>query len=201
MPTTKNKIPNRLKDLRVSRGLSQEQLAERLGTTHATISRMESLVQRLSDRWLRKLAVVLQATPGQILGVELSQPVTYAPVIEWGAVMDVLHADPIVVPRESAPLIATNYPRLTVFALRVERQNMNVVAPVGSHLIVDYADKDLIDGKYYLISSGEELMFRRYYVAPEHFGAISTLQPPPAIVLPGPSVEILGRVVQVIHTL
>lgn len=201
MPPTKTKIPNRLKELRVARGLSQEQLAAMAGTTHATISRMESLIQRLSDRWLRKLSTILQATPGQILGVELKEPVTYAPVIDWGEVTAVLAESPTQIAAAGRPLIATNYPRLTVCALRVERQDMNMIAPAGSHIIVDFADKELVDGKCYLLNVGHDMLFRRYYASPEHYAAISTMHPPPPIVLPSPSLKIIARVVQVIHSL
>lgn len=201
MGEIKSKIPNRLRDLRIARGLSQEQVAERARTTHATISRLESLAQKLSDKWLRRLSAILDATPGQILGVELREPVTYAPVVEWGEVTALLRDNPTQIELAGRATIATNYARLSVFALRVERPFMNVIAPIGSHIVVDFSYRELVDGKYYLISNEADMMFRRYYASPEHFGAISTVQPPPAIVLPGPSVKILGRVVQVIHSL
>lgn len=53
-----------LKAWRERRGLTQEQLADRVGTTKAVISHLELERRDLGTKWLIKLADALQITPG-----------------------------------------------------------------------------------------------------------------------------------------
>jgi transcriptional regulator with XRE-family HTH domain len=63
----KNDGPNHLKAWREFRKMSQEELAERVGTTASQISMLETGDRGLSAKWLRKLAPVLKTTPGHLL--------------------------------------------------------------------------------------------------------------------------------------
>lgn len=65
--TEKNAGPNYLKAWREFRRMSQEKLAEEIGTTKAVISLLESGQRPLSAKWLRKIAPVLRTTPGHLL--------------------------------------------------------------------------------------------------------------------------------------
>jgi transcriptional regulator with XRE-family HTH domain len=56
-----------LKAWREFRKLTQEELAEKVGTTGSVISMLESGNRGLSDKWLRKLAPALETTPGYLL--------------------------------------------------------------------------------------------------------------------------------------
>jgi transcriptional regulator with XRE-family HTH domain len=58
---------NHLRAWREFRRLSQAALAERVGTADNVISTLESGDRRLSDKWLKKLAVALDTTPGYLL--------------------------------------------------------------------------------------------------------------------------------------
>jgi transcriptional regulator with XRE-family HTH domain len=58
---------NYLKAWREFREMSQEHLAEKVGTTGSVISMLESGNRGLSDKWLRKLAPVLETSPGMLL--------------------------------------------------------------------------------------------------------------------------------------
>lgn len=58
---------NYLRQWREYRKMSQEQLAERVGTTKAVISLLENEKRPLSSKWLRKLAEALDTQPGHIL--------------------------------------------------------------------------------------------------------------------------------------
>ncbi len=64
---------NYLKDWRELAGLTQEQLAEAVGTTKAVISLLENEKRPLSSKWLRKLAVPLKTRPGYLLDVDPSK--------------------------------------------------------------------------------------------------------------------------------
>lgn len=63
----KNGGPNYLQAWRLFRGLSQSELAERVGTNQNMIGYLESGDRGLSAKWLRKLAPALDTTPGMIL--------------------------------------------------------------------------------------------------------------------------------------
>lgn len=63
----KNNGPNHLKAWREFRKLSQEELAEKVGTTASQISMLETGDRGLSAKWLRKLAPALDVTPGHLL--------------------------------------------------------------------------------------------------------------------------------------
>ena len=58
---------NFLKAWREFREISQEALAEKVGTTGSVISMLENGNRGLSDKWLRKLAPALRTTPGHLL--------------------------------------------------------------------------------------------------------------------------------------
>jgi transcriptional regulator with XRE-family HTH domain len=58
---------NHLRAWREFRQLTQEQLAEKVGTAGNVISLLESGERGLSHKWLLKLAPVLGTTPGYLL--------------------------------------------------------------------------------------------------------------------------------------
>lgn len=63
----KNNGPNHLKAWREFRQMSQEVLADKVGTTASQISMLETGERGLSAKWLRKLAPILGTTPGHLL--------------------------------------------------------------------------------------------------------------------------------------
>lgn len=64
----KNKRPgNYLKAWREYRSLTQQQLAESIGTTAAVISLLENGQRGLTATWLNRLAPPLKVTPGFLL--------------------------------------------------------------------------------------------------------------------------------------
>lgn len=58
---------NYLKAWREHRGLTQQQLADKLDTDKAVISLLENGKRRLDDRWLQRLADVLDTSRGNLL--------------------------------------------------------------------------------------------------------------------------------------
>jgi transcriptional regulator with XRE-family HTH domain len=58
---------NYLRAWREYRGMTQSALAEKVNTTGAVISLLESGQRGLGDKWLRRLAPVLGTTPGHLL--------------------------------------------------------------------------------------------------------------------------------------
>lgn len=61
---------NYLRAWREKAGMTQDELAEKAGTTKAVISLLENEKRPLSSKWLRLFADVLGTTPGRILDVD-----------------------------------------------------------------------------------------------------------------------------------
>lgn len=63
----KDRPENHLRAWRKFRKLTQEQLAEKIGTSKAVIGHLETGRNGLSDKWLSKLAPALGTSPGHLL--------------------------------------------------------------------------------------------------------------------------------------
>ena len=60
-------VPNRIKELRDARGLSQEGLACECHTTHTTIGKLENGDMQLTLNWMRRIAAALDCKPVDLL--------------------------------------------------------------------------------------------------------------------------------------
>lgn len=58
---------NRIRQMREARELTLEQLATKVGTDKTQISKLERGERRLTDTWLKKLAVALGVTPSDLM--------------------------------------------------------------------------------------------------------------------------------------
>lgn len=65
--TDSNGGPNYLRAWREYRGMTQQELADKAETTHQVIGYLERGRTQLSAKWLRKLAPILDTTPGMLL--------------------------------------------------------------------------------------------------------------------------------------
>lgn len=61
------KLNNRIRQVRKAKGLTQAQLARLVGSTAATISRLETTDMTLSTRWVERLGSALGISPGDLL--------------------------------------------------------------------------------------------------------------------------------------
>lgn len=74
--------PNeRLREIRLERGLTQSDLAERLGTTGAVISMLESGRRSLSVKWIEVLASVLRVAPADFFSKEVPPEIVITPEV------------------------------------------------------------------------------------------------------------------------
>lgn len=58
---------NRIREIREAAGLSSDELAEMVGTTGATIRRLETGARELTLAWMRKISEALKVTPGDLI--------------------------------------------------------------------------------------------------------------------------------------
>ena len=70
----KNRRPHFIREWREFRGLTQEQLADRLGTTKANISRVENRRQGYTQDFLEACADALMTEPASLLIRDPSKP-------------------------------------------------------------------------------------------------------------------------------
>lgn len=59
-------MANRIKELRKARDLTLEQVAERAGTTFQQVQRLENSERRLTDDWMRRIALALDVPPAAL---------------------------------------------------------------------------------------------------------------------------------------
>ncbi len=71
----KNNGPVMLGAWREWRGLTQEDLAEEIGTTGSMVSMLETGERGLTVKWLRRISPVLRASPGDLIDVQPGVPV------------------------------------------------------------------------------------------------------------------------------
>jgi len=62
--------PNRIRELRLAKGWSQQQLADEVGCSKMQISGLERGKPKLDQDWMRRLAEPLGVTPADLLPVE-----------------------------------------------------------------------------------------------------------------------------------
>lgn len=128
---------NRIKDLRVERELTQAQLAEMLGTTDATIQRLESGKRQLTEKWAKKISEVLGVDLGQVFGQIL--PVASAGLSVIGEVQAGVWREIDVTDEPKHPPIPLGpdprYQDKTQFALLVQGESMNKVFNPGCFIV------------------------------------------------------------------
>lgn len=60
----------KLKEIRLSKGLKQHDIAEVLGVTQQAVARYESEERKLDQNQIVKLSLALEVTPDELLGFE-----------------------------------------------------------------------------------------------------------------------------------
>lgn len=60
----------RLKEIRINKGLKQQDIAKILGVTQAAASRLESEERKLDQNQIVKLSLALEVTPDELLGFQ-----------------------------------------------------------------------------------------------------------------------------------
>lgn len=71
-------MANRIRQLRLERGMTLEELAEMVGTSLQQISRLELSDRRLSEKWIRPIAQALGVSPGDLLADAPPDPANVA---------------------------------------------------------------------------------------------------------------------------
>ena len=61
------KYPNRIREFRKNRRLTQQQVADATGTTHQQIQRLELGERQLTEFWMKRISPVFGCLPGDLM--------------------------------------------------------------------------------------------------------------------------------------
>ena len=134
--------------------------------------------------------------PSSTSASHTTTPIHEVPLVSWvraGALSET--TDPYAV-GDAEDFIAVANNRNTLIALRVVGTSMNRIAPEGSVIIVDFGDKSLVSGRYYILKYDGEATFKRYRADPARLEPDSTDSHETIFI--DRETEIVGRVIQVI---
>ncbi len=96
-------MKTRIRHFRKLKGLTQSGLAVRLGTTAATVSRLETADMTVSTDWLERIAAALGVTPGDLIDVALPNRLVALGELGAGGTVATL-------PSEAAPVLTVETP-------------------------------------------------------------------------------------------
>ena len=196
--------------------LDQSELARRVGIKQPSIAHLLSpeakksghtpviaRVLQIDAEWLAtgRGAPELAAFPieNSAALTETHESIVKVPLISWVQASQYTEIYDPYERGDSEGEVDVPYGKDTLIALRVKGSSMNRVAPEDSIIIIDYSDKSLTSGKYYVVKQNGMATFKRYRTNPDRFEPESTESH--ETIFPTGAVEIVGRVVKVISDL
>ncbi|MBV1885587.1 MAG: helix-turn-helix domain-containing protein [Parvibaculaceae bacterium] len=141
------RLNNRIRQVRKSRGLTQTQLATLVGSTAATISRLETTDMTLSTRWVERLGVALDILPGDLLVTP--SHVIHIPTLGEFDVMGILESGTLP-PQQLAP----------VQLLFENTLGASLSADIGPYKANDFVVARLVPYEQLALLLGKDCLFR-----------------------------------------
>ena len=145
--------------------------------------------------WTLEALLELQSSYGS----SRPTPVQDVPLISWVAAAELTETSDPYAAGGAEDFIPVSYNRDTLIALRVQGSSMNRVAPEGSSIIVDFNDRTLSPGQYYVFKHDGDTTFKRFRTEPARLEPDST-DSYDTIFIKG-EIEDVGHVVQVTRKL
>lgn len=96
------------------------------------------------------------------------------PLLSWVAAGELKDAGDIPHPADVAWLSAAGLPPGDWFALRVDGDSMDLIAPDGSIIFVDRSDRDLVNERFYVFQGSDGATFKQYMADPNRLEPYST---------------------------
>lgn len=204
-------IGERIKQARQQKRHSQKELAASMGVTQATISQWENGDYAPERSKMALLAKVLSVTPIWLefgspednieWGSDLSpikEPVRAVPLISWVEAGKFVSSEDPYELGDAERYIAIASETATLIALKVSGTSCNREFPPGTIVIIDYADKTLTEGKFYVFRQGGEATLKRWRNNPARLEPFST-DPSHETIFPEEAVEVVGRVTDAVR--
>lgn len=187
----------RVRDLRLKKGMTQDDLAERAGTTKATISKIERSTMKMSVDWMERLAKALGVSAVELIvdDAQRAPSVRQIPVVGHIAAGNWREAIEDPIGWTVAPDAGRN-----AFALVPTGDSMNLVIPEGAYVVVDPDDAALRDGRLYAVMNGDgETTVKMYRAEPARLVPRSSNPEHQEFLLGGAPFSIIGRVTQIVQ--
>lgn len=185
-------MKNRIKELRESAGFTQTALAELAGTTKNQLVKLESGARRLSDHWAQRLAPHLGVHPYELFMPDNSvTPLRFVPLV--GTISCGNWQEAVEQASGQVPAVDGGS---RVFALRAQGDSMNSLIADQGYVYVDPDDRDLLDGKIYVVMNGSgETTAKKFRANPARLVPCSDNPEHKEVVLGGEPFTVIGRVV------
>lgn len=183
----------RIKALRTARRESQAAFGSHFGVEQATVSRWEKGEPVKRQLWEPMAKLAKQDVAEFFLGTHQ----TAVPLLSWvsaGAMQAVSHSDELA---DAQMIPASGLGNGDWFALSVEGDSMDRIAPSGSIILVNRLEKAPLPRKFYIFLQGEEATFKRYADNPPRLEPFST-NPAHEALFPGKNLTVIGRVRRVL---
>ena len=192
-------LARKIKELRTSLGrggrpMPGEQFAEELGTTQATVSRWEKGVKPNAKHLAKLAGLARQSVPEFLYGQQIG-----VPVISWVSAGTLLQAETVdeSLPDDIERIGVSGLGSGDFFALRVTGDSMNKIAPDEAIIIVNRADREVIDKKFFIFSIDGDSTFKRFREHPTRLEPYS-YNPEHEAIYPEGDFRTVGRVVRVL---
>lgn len=189
-----HKVKNNIRQLRKEKGLTQEDLATRVGVHFTTIAKIERAERGLSLNMLAAISRALGVAPIDILTDGMFQdpaPTRMVPMLGEASAAD--WRDALHDPDGSFPVPGAGE---NAFALTPDPSTVDLLVGPGAVLVVDPDDVDLKDGKVYAVLNGEgKSTFRRFQAEPLRLDPLSSDSDEKPLLLGREPFTIIGRVV------
>ena len=148
---------NKIKEARKAKGWTQQDLAERMGTTQQTIQRYENGSRNLRASVLANLSRVLDVTVAYLLGMTdendvVEQPVN-VPLYGTNAAGNPLETQSTEAFHPIPSEVHRRWP--DAFLLRIEGESMNRILPNGCYALVDPCTEIDFDRQPYAVQVGD----------------------------------------------
>lgn len=178
---------NRIKTWRKARGLSAQRLAEMVNTGRSTIVKLERGERRLTQDWMRRIAMALEIAPTQLLPLDenrpASYPITLAPLLDLQSVVDairdgvlveIINARGAIMDLGSAVPVPQGSANL--FAVTMWDSSMDREIPLRAFVVIDPDDTALHDRAIFLLAHRGEAFVRQFRSGPDRLVALSAAQ-------------------------
>lgn len=151
-------IVNRVKELRMQSGLSQQELANRIDAHRQTIVKLENGSQRLSDVWLQKISKCLGCQPFELI----TQEMIHDPSIQWVTVYDVTNQSDLTNQPVSKFPLTTGIEN--IIGILQKDSSMDKIIPQNAIVFIDPSQKACENGNRYLFNIDGEFIIRKFLI-------------------------------------
>lgn len=186
----------RIKKARLKAKLSQQALADRLGSlSRNAVSLWESDDTKPSQGHMLQLPRILGVSMAWLTGSEDAEALTMVPLVSWVSAGE-LAADVQIESLDDLDKIAvSNLPEGDWIALEVEGDSMNRISPPGSIVVVNRKEQRLVPNACYVVANEQgEATYKRYRPSPDRFEPVSTNELHEPQFFDNHAVRIIGRV-------